>query len=828
MYLRYTATAGISGKDFSETENESRGKMITTADFYDDYGLFMYEYQSLQTWSLVNGTSTPKVVNERVLKAKSWETKEYWPGAGARLALYGYAPYNATGVTNLPTALTTGKPKFNYVVPTEAIDQKDLLVSEDDAFVDITNENGGVDVRGDYNAIKTLKFKHACTAVRIAVGDQMAPCTITKIAIKGVKGEAEYNYGAGSNLNEGAWENYSDDLYDYTLVKDFVISATDQNKVINDGKYTFMLLPQTVPGDAILEITLNDGEEHILTARIGGSIWKMGYSITYFLTTSSVDEKYFLLLESSNDPLSMLGESRTINIKSYRQTFYGSQVAIPWTLTYNYEDDNLGNSGWLSNTNNVVSGLSFSGSGGSTGEDNTFQVTNQVERSKTWRSDHTKVLRAATEQGTESSPVDLSVGKRTANCYVVSAPGYYKFPLVYGNARNADGTANEIAYNPNSSTFVDHTGIHIDSPYIYETNNGANVPGKAILVWQDAPHLITPNSVKLSDDKHYIEFQVEKKNICQGNSVLAVCDANGTIMWSWHIWVTDHSMTNTIEVQNNPSAGGSVISHFMEVPLGFCDAETRVRDKRTFNFKVKQTDNDGKTATITYDQLSEDSLYTYGRNAPYYQWGRKDPMLASNGVENVEKPIYDNSKEWQIVRINSYVSTGTAIQNPFIYYYKKSDDWSSTHDRDYWNINFTSAVSSVSNMPTVKTVYDPSVSGFSLPRTAAFTGFTTTGGNTSNSSQFNVSGNFNEGWNFLTGVNSGTIFFEALGYRESSNSNYGTIVYVGIEGDFWSSGTTSTLINEWGMYFTANNINNQSNPQRSFGFNVRSAAEDNN
>ena len=625
MYLRYTAAAGISGKDFPETENESRGKMITTADFYDDYGLFMYEYPSINTWSdpAISSAALPTVVNERILKGKSWKTNEYWPGPGLRLALYGYAPYNVAGVTNLPTASTTGKPNFHYIVPTEAIDQKDLLVSEDDAFVSITNENGGVDVPGNYNAIKTLKFKHACTAVRIAIGDQMAPCTITKIAIKGVYGEADYNYGAGSNLNEGKWENYTTDLYDYTLTKDFVVSATDNNKVINDGKYTFMLLPQTVPTTATIEITINDGEEHVLKANIGSSIWKMGYSITYFITTSSVNEEYVLLLETSNDPLSMSGDSRTINIKSYRQTFYGSQVNIPWTLSYNYEDDNLGNSGWLSNTNNVVSGLTFSGNGGSTGENNTFQVTRQVERSKTWRSTHTATLRAATEQGTESSPIDLSAGKRTANCYVVSAPGYYKFPLVYGNARNADGTANSIAYNINSGTFVDHTGTQITSPYIYQTNGGANVPDNAILVWQDAPQLITPNSVKLSDDKHYIEFQVEKENICQGNSVLAVCDANGTIMWSWHIWVTDHSMTNTIKVQNNASAGGSVISYFMEVPLGFCDAEVRVRDKRTFNFKVKQSDNDGKTATITFEQLSEDSLYIYGNNAPYYQWGRK-------------------------------------------------------------------------------------------------------------------------------------------------------------------------------------------------------------
>jgi hypothetical protein len=797
MYLRYTAAAGISGKEFNSSEdNASRGKMITTADFYDDYGLFMYQYQSVENWATVHATKTPKVVNEQVKKGLSWKTKEYWPGSGARLALYGYAPYNAAGVTNLPTALTTGKPKFSYVVPTEAIDQKDLLVSEDDAFVDITNENGGVDVRGDYNAIKTLKFKHACTAVRIAVGDQMAPCTITKIAIKGVKGEAEYNYGAGSNLNEGAWENYSDDLYDYTLTKDFAVSATDQNKVINDGKYTFMLLPQTVPGDAILEITLDDGEEHILTANIGNSVWEMGYSITYFLTTSSVDDEYVLLVETSNEPILMAGESREFNIKSYKQTFYGSQTSVPWILSCSYEDEQLGNSGWLTKNNDIISVTLFSGNGSNIGETSTIQVAKQIERSKPWRSTHTAVLRNATQQGSAGSPVDLSAGKQTANCYVVSAPGYYTFPLVYGNARNADGSANSIAYNSNSSTFVDHNGVHIDSPYIYETNGGANVPAKAFIVWQDAPHLVTPESVKLSPDKHSIEFQVEKNNICQGNSVIAVCDANGTIMWSWHIWVTDHDMTYTIEVHNNPSLGGSVISDFMEVPLGWCDAEVRVRNARIFNFKVVQSEASGKTATLTFNQLNADSLYTYGNNAPYYQFGRKDPMLPSNGVENFDKFIYDKQRLW--TRTNSQVSTGQAIQNPFTFYYVQNGDWSSSHNWDYWNINFTGSAGH-NNTETVKTIYDPSVSGFCLPRTAAFTGFTKNGSNTGNYDDYNVNGLFEGGWNFYTigWKLGGTIFFHALGFRDTFNGRggNGSISYVSHTGLYNSSGANSSVVN---------------------------------
>ena len=821
MFMRFTAAAGISGKEYLESDNSSRGKMITTANFYDDYGLFTYKYPQSQTWATASATAQPIVVNEQVKKGLSWLTKEFWPGAGSKLAFYGYAPYNAAGVSALPTASTIGKPTFHYVTPTEAIDQKDLLVSEDDQYVSPSNINGGVDVPGNYNAIKTLKFKHACTAVNIAVGTQMAPCTIKKIAIKGVYGEADYNYGAGINPNEGAWENYSSTLYDYTLTADFPVSATDQNKVINTGKYTFMFLPQTVPDDAVMEITVNDGEDHILSADIGGSIWKMGYSVTYFLSTSSVNESTVLLVSPSDTQMASTGGSNTLNIQSYRQTFYGSQVAIPWTLSYSYEEENLGNSGWLSNTNDIITSATFSGSGGSAGENNVIQIARQVERSKTWRSTHTATLRAAAEQGTESSPVDLSTGKQTANCYVVSAPGYYTFPLVYGNARNADGSANTNSYG--TATFVDHNGVQINSPYIYETNSGANVPANAFIVWQDAPHLITPSSVKLSSDNHSIEFQVEQKNICQGNSVIAVCDANGTIMWSWHIWVTDHDMTNTIEVHNNPSAGGSVISHFMEVPLGWCDAEVRVRDKRTLKFKVMQSEVGGLTSTTTIEQLSADSLYEYGNNATYYQWGRKDPMLPSDGMGNTDKPFYDKQRDWQ--RIGSQVSTATAIQSPFTLYYVNNGDWSSSHSYQFWNKNFTAAAS-VNNTETLKTIYSPSPSGFVEPKTAAFTGFTSTGANSTNSSQFNVSGIWNRGWNFYTnGWKTGnTIFYCALGLRDYKNGTNGAIVAVDGVGCFWVSGASSTSNGRY-FVFDLGGVGTQNMYSRSGGFSVRSVKE---
>jgi hypothetical protein len=154
------------------------------------------------------------------------------------------------------------------------------------------------------------------------------------------------------------------------------------------------------------------------------------------------------------------------------------------------------------------------------------------------------------------------------------------------------------------------------------------------------------------------------------------------------------------------------------------------------------------------------------------------------------KPFYDNQSPW--LRIGNQVATGVAIQNPFTFYYVNNNDWSSSHSYQFWNKNFTNAVWE-NNEVTLKTIYSTSPSGFVEPKAAAFTGFTSTGSGTTNSSQFNISGSFNKGWNFYTnGWNvGGTIFFNAGGTRDVTNSN-GNILYVGERGKYWTVGATST------------------------------------
>ena len=149
------------------------------------------------------------------------------------------------------------------------------------------------------------------------------------------------------------------------------------------------------------------------------------------------------------------------------------------------------------------------------------------------------------------------------------------------------------------------------------------------------------------------------------------------------------------------------------------------------------------------------------------------------------------------------------------------------HEMDgrYYNLWSTDNDRTVPNDEVViKTVYDPSPVGYSLPASNAFTGFTTTGQNAGNPAEYNVKGNFDKGWYFYTQKNKqgNTMFFPTDGIRDHL---LGTLNYVTINSYYWTAGPSSA---EQGRFL---NFNSYSvGPlgfvhYRTWGFSVRSAEE---
>lgn len=505
-------------------------------------------------------------------------------------------------------------------------------------------------------------------------------------------------------------------------------STTGTRTTITSGKITSSITSGDVIGSAI--VPLQD---------FGGGKSASSDNNVITITLASPDSRSFSYKPTTNVALSA-GREYT-----YTLTILGKQITGSWSV-----------SDFISATESI----SF--------KDNFDYLANLKNRAYL---------------GSSNDPHDLSYDyngqMNTANCYVVTHPGYYKFPLVYGNAIK-NGATNAIAYG--SSTFVNHLGNQITNPYIYEYSDCT--VGSAELVWQDAQNLIS-NNIALCDNNTYISFEITKANIQQGNAVIAVKDESGNIMWSWHIWVTNKNVYETQAVTASYNSITKTLM-FMPFPLGWNDS-------------------------------------TLAPTCTFYQWGRKDPFPPSNGsslTSTIDKTVYKydtsgnstTSNCWS--KVSSQADIATLILNPSTFYYD-SANWCSQGSNELWNVG--NSATDVNFNQVTKSVYDPSPAGFRLPETAAFTGFTENG-----EDEGTPNGTWNEttkGYTFTT--NSVNTYWQACGYRLY---NSGLLSYVGYNGRYWSAGPKSDTYGRY-LGFSSSSVFPQNYYRRAYGFSVRPVSE---
>lgn len=400
--------------------------------------------------------------------------------------------------------------------------------------------------------------------------------------------------------------------------------------------------------------------------------------------------------------------------------------------------------------------------------------------------------------------IDTETTQETANCYVVSAPGYYKFPLVYGNALNynsttAVGGVNAHAYTASASeatnyyltNFLRHDNSPIVGPWINkstsEGGNGINVDN-AVIVWQDIDILNMPKIIKDEDVAvvgNYITFKIDYDNIRPGNVVIAARSGN-TIVWSWHIWITEKDLSpHYVDDKHDRTHG------MMGYNLGWTDAVSAYGLHWldwTFNVKVVQIEDGeevGDVETFKVKQIGESITIrdNVGSNC-FYQWGRKDPILpgttTGDHTTSVNKHYY-SAKYNDITETNTKVTTvnnnngtfGQSIQSPYkIFYSRNNYLYVKGYYGNLWDADMIAnnaahtptgnALSNVDRLP-VKTVYDPSPRGYVVPCTFAFTGFSKRAYNDNNPGQVNGSAT-TQGINFSDG-RGGNINFPYSGAR---------------------------------------------------------------
>lgn len=219
-----------------------------------------------------------------------------------------------------------------------------------------------------------------------------------------------------------------------------------------------------------------------------------------------------------------------------------------------------------------------------------------------------------------------------------------------------DGTAN--------SYIVSEAGVYSFDASVKGNGMGDNAylsPASAELLW--AENLLVVTNVIYDEASKKIKFTTTGY---EGNAVIAAKDADGNIIWSWHIWSTDTPAEHTYsDINSNPTG-------------------------------ILMDRNLGATSSTPGD---------VGALGLLYQWGRKDPFMGSSSISS------DTPKKTTIKWPNYVLTdetTGTieyAISHPTIFISRPGNDWL------YQNSDSTA----YSRWTAKKTIYDPCPPGWRVP-----------------------------------------------------------------------------------------------------------------
>ena len=395
-------------------------------------------------------------------------------------------------------------------------------------------------------------------------------------------------------------------------------------------------------------------------------------------------------------------------------------------------------------------------------------------REVTWSSSNTAVARVQVVDVKNNAADVIGVGPGTV--------------IITATAKDGSGvTASvRVTVTPKKTTFASPANCYIVTTadtYAFKAVKGnssesvGNIASVEVL-WESFGTHNTPKVGELVKNVSYSNGEITfTATHMKGNAVIAAKDALGEILWSWHIWLTDQSQEQ--EYYNNAGT-------MMDRNLG------------------------ATSATPGY----------VGSLGLLYQWGRKDPFLASSSISS---PVEAKSTITWPEPVLSDSSTGKiyyTIANPTTFIYvnylnNKNNDWyytgSSSTDDTRWT---------PSNK--AKSIYDPCPAGWRVPDGGENGVWSKAFGSSSDFRNDSLFDKIDKGMNLQgrLGSNQKIIWYPASGCRYFTDGD----LYVGDSGSCWSASPYNHSAYIMGISADGA-VQPSSRSSRAYGFSVRCIKE---
>ena len=394
-------------------------------------------------------------------------------------------------------------------------------------------------------------------------------------------------------------------------------------------------------------------------------------------------------------------------------------------------------------------------------------------REVTWRSSNTAIaiVRVVDVKNNAADVIGVSPGR----------------VIITATAKDGSGVTASVPVTviPDKTTFASPANCYIVTTadtYAFKAVKGnssesvGNIASVEVL-WESFGTHNTPNVGELVKNVSYSNGEITfTATHMKGNAVIAAKDALGEILWSWHIWLTDQPQEQ--EYYNNPGV-------MMDRNLG------------------------ATSATPGY----------VGSLGLLYQWGRKDPFLASSSISS---PVEAKSTITWPKPVLSDSSTGKiyyTIANPTTFIYvnylnNKNSDWYYTGSESTDNTRWTPS-------NRVKSIYDPCPAGWRVPDGGENGVWSKALGSSSDFRNDSLFDQIDKGMNLQgrLGSNQKIIWYPASGCRYYTDGD----LYVGDSGSCWSASPAD--YRAYSMNIDAYGISPSISSSRAFGCSVRCIKE---